>query len=121
MAEGTVLTGAVVAIVVAFVGYILRWAWSHTHTRIDGKADATSFAKLEKKIEEHMILRREFEEHVRSDEHQLEAIRSEQATQRATIAKIFDQMRDMATQNADNHVELLGAIHDAVEKARGGK
>lgn len=101
---------------------LATWAWNHTHSRIkdmdDTKADRNALCNLVKKVEEHMITKEVFDQHLESDEKQLGAIDSELSVQRGHIAKIFDKLEDVRATIHAQHVEIINAIHEATQGRR---
>lgn len=103
------------------------WMWNMTHKKIDGKADKEAFDALAKRIEEHMITKALFEEHTKSDEHQLGALKEEALIQRGHIAKLFDRLEESTAETQvrftqqdtaahQRHIDLLNAIHEIAKK-----
>lgn len=91
------------------------WFGLHKYTlgKIDKKADRDAFNALAQRVEDHTISKEVFEEHTKSDKQQLVAINSEIGIQRAHVASIFNQMRDMEKTGHERHIELLKAIHES--------
>ena len=94
----------------------------YTHGKIDGKADMKTLDALAKRVEEYAISRDVFDQHVKSDEQQLESIGKEISVQRGNIGKLFDKIDEASDrtevrfvtiekQSVDRHIELLNAIH----------
>lgn len=109
--EDAGLLAKITAGIGAALAAISTWAWTHTHKRIDEKADKDAFEKLSERIDSHTISRDMFEEHVKSDERRLEDLNDEITTQRGNISKLFDKMSDMDHRSHAHHVELLNAIN----------
>jgi hypothetical protein len=109
--EDPTLMGKIFGGVGAALAAISTWAWTHTHKRIDEKADKEAFDKLAAHVDAHSISRDLFEQHVANDERQLAAITDEIDKQRGHTEKIFDLVRGIETQAHSRHVELLNAIH----------
>lgn len=94
------------------------WAWAHTHTRIDRKADAQTFMDLKNRVETHMVGKAVFEEHLRSDERQLEAINNEMSNQRGNIGKLFDKVEEVRKDMHEGQERLLTAINNIDRRRR---
>ena len=113
-----ILAGAVAALAAAW-GWMLR----ATHQKIDGKATKEAFETLEKKVEDHMITKAQFGEHVKADERQLADLSDEMERRRNIEATLFEKIEEVGSKTevrftqveraaSERHVELLNAIHE---------
>jgi hypothetical protein len=112
------------ALAVAMAALAAAWGWMlhATHQKIDGKADKEAFVNLTQRVEDHMITKAQFDEHVKSDDRQLSELNAEMGRRRDNEEKLFDAVQDLGDKTevrfaqvestaSDRHIEMMKAIH----------